>query len=78
MSREALQLLKHKYYLRTVPITLARWAKYIPEQQSEDIQQVIASHEHAYMGILPPDAVPDQNFYRTFFSRVRDIKGLKW
>lgn len=64
VSKEVLQFAEHKYYLRIVPITLSRWGKHIPEQQNDDI--------------IPPDRVPSQNFYDSFFGRVREIKGLKW
>ena len=78
VSKEVTQFLQHKYYLRIVPIPLSRWGKHIPEQQNDDIIQVIATHEHAEVGIIPKGNVPSQNFYDSFFGRVREIKGLKW
>ena len=78
VSKEVIQFLHHKYYLRIAPITLSRWGEHISEQQDEDITQIIAQHEHAEVGILSPDKVPNQNFYDKFFGRVREIKWLKW
>ncbi len=78
MSKEAVQFAKHEYYLEIAPIRLSGWGKYIPARQNQDIIEVIAVHKHAYVRILPSGASPSERFYENFFSRVREIKGLKW
>ena len=77
-SKEEVQFAQQKYYLRILPIKLLRWEQHASAQQIEAIRRVAAGHEHAEMGIIPPDKVPtSQNFYTDFFDRVRDT-GLKW
>lgn len=74
-EKAQMQFIYHKNRLWTVPIILSRWSKCLSEQQVQEITLLIANHENAYIGIVPPDKVPNQWIYDNFF---RELKKIKW
>ena len=75
-EKHHVQFVKHKNRLWTVPIVLSRWSKYLSGQQVQEIALLIANHENAHIGILPPDKVPNQWMYDNFFNELKKIKWL--
>lgn len=75
-DKARMQFIYHKNRLWTVPIILSRWSKYLSEQQVQEITLLIANHENAYIGIVPPNGVPNQWIYDHLFNELKKIKWL--
>ena len=77
-TREQIQFAFHQHFLRRSHITMDRWSKFLPEQQTEEMRQFISEHEGAEIGIIPAGKVMSQEMYNNFFRRAREIKWLKF
>ena len=77
-SKDQIQFIKHRYYVRAVHFTISRWSKYLSDQQTEEINLFIFRHEHSEIGILPEKRIFGQEIYDRFFQRAREIKWLKF
>ena len=75
-EKHHVQFVHHKNRLWTVPIVLSRWSPYLSEQQAQEIALLIANHENAHIGIVPPDRVANQWIYDNFFNELKKIKWL--
>ena len=77
-SKQDVQFAMHKYRLWTVPIIMARWAKYISGEQTQEFNLLISNHENAVLSLVPASRVLSQNIYDMFFREARKVKWLKF
>ena len=77
-SKGEFQLPIHRYHLKITPITIAAWSKQLSEGEAIEIHELIAGQENVAEFLFSQGFYPDQNYYDNFFSKVREIKWLKF
>ena len=79
---DAWRLVVHKKHLRTVHILLDRWSKVLSAEQSKEIAEHIAQHEHSLFDLegvgVNPDAKLQKIATDQFFRAARRIKWLSF
>ena len=77
-TKEQVQFVRLKDFLRQFPIRMNRWSKHLSEKQTEEITLYIVGYEGAVLGIIPQDRVSSQEIYNDFFRKAREIEWLKF
>ena len=74
----AVQFAIHKDFLRSFPIVVDRWSRFLTEQQTEEVRQFVRGHEGGIVGIIPSGKAPPEPIYSNFFRDSKEIKWLKF
>ena len=77
-SKEDIQFVRHRDFLRQFPIRLDRWSKFLSEEETEQIALYVTGHDNAYLRDLLPGRNLTQPIYDGFFSEAKNIKWLKF
>ena len=77
-SKEDLQFVFHRDFLRQFPIRLGRWSKFLSEKETEQLALFVTGHEKAYLQDLLPGKNLTQAIYDGFFCDAKKIEWLKF